>query len=285
MEYTTLGKTGVKVSRIGFGGAPAGLKNYLDKYEPKEKEQRRQVIEAIEKAVELGITYFDTAAGYGNGTSERIFGEALQGYTDEVFIATKVAPKGNKETRITVESSLERLGCDCIDLIQIHGGSYSSEQVNQILRPGGMLDVLEQLREEKIVKFIGFTSEDQNSAVYSFIETGRFDVMQICYNFIYQHPAEPTRPFGSIYEAKRSEMGIVTMRTVTSGIFQKWIQWVNPSNEFDYSPALIQFVLSNPLVDVALIGMRTVNEVEQNVAIGDDIEGRIDIKELHKRYK
>ena len=79
MEQVTFGRTGVTVSRLGFGGAPAGLANYLDAYSPTDARQRREVIEAIQRAVELGITYFDTAPGYGGGESERIFGEALEG--------------------------------------------------------------------------------------------------------------------------------------------------------------------------------------------------------------
>ncbi len=283
MEYTPLGRTGVKVSRLGFGGAPAGLRNYLGAYDP-EGLQRRPVIEAIQRAVELGVTYFDTAASYGDGASERIFGEALRRYRGEIFLATKVPLDAEREPRAVVEASLQRLGCDCIDLIQIHGGSYPPELAERILAPGGMLEALEGLRSEGLCRFIGFTSEDQNPAVYRFIASGRFDVMQICYNLLFQHPAEPTRPFGALYEAERQGMGTVTMRTLTSGIFQKWVRLANPNDTFDYSAALLQFVLSNPLVDVALVGMRTPGEVERNVAIAGDLGGRIDIAALHAKY-
>jgi aryl-alcohol dehydrogenase-like predicted oxidoreductase len=284
MEYTTLGKTGINISRIGFGGATAGLTNYLGKFSPEDAVQRRDIIKAIHKAIELGINYFDTAAAYGAGASEGIFGEALRGHTEEIFLATKVATWANVDTRASVEASLKRLGVDCVDLIQLHGTSYTPEQAEEILRPGGTLDVLEDLRSEGLVRFIGFTTEDENPPVYQFIQTGRFDVVQTCYNLIFQHPAEPTRPFGTMYEAEKQCMGIVVMRTLTSGIFQKWVQWVNPANDFDYSPALIQFVLSNPLVDVALIGTRSPARVTQNVAICDDLDGRIDIDALHERY-
>jgi aryl-alcohol dehydrogenase-like predicted oxidoreductase len=74
------------------------------------------------------------------------------------------------------------------------------------------------------------------------------------------------------------------MRTVTSGLFQRWVKWVNPANTFDYTPALLQFVLSNPLVDVALVGMRDVEIVEANAAIVEDLAGRIDVAKLHEKY-
>jgi len=74
------------------------------------------------------------------------------------------------------------------------------------------------------------------------------------------------------------------MRAMTSGIVQRWIQKVNPENTFDCTPSLLQFVLSNPLVNVGLVGMRTVDEVEENVAIANDLDNRISMDWLHERY-
>ncbi len=283
METTTLGRTGVTVSRLGFGGAPAGLTNYLDSYSPEDVRQRNEVIGAIQRAVDLGITYFDTAPAYGQGASEAIFGDALAGAGDSVFLATKLTPD-SESVRVSVESSLKRLKRDRIDLLQIHGSSYSSAQADSYLAPGGLVAQMEALRDEGLIRFLGFTTEDQNCAVYRFIESGRFDVMQLCYNLLYQHPAEQTRPFGSIFEAEAQRMGVVTMRSVTSGLFQRWVQWVNPANTFDYTPALLHFVLSNPLVDVALVGMRDAATVEANVRIAENLEGRIDVADLHEKY-
>jgi aryl-alcohol dehydrogenase-like predicted oxidoreductase len=283
METTQLGRTGVTVSRLGFGGAPAGLTNYLTPYSPADKEQRGQVIAALQRAVEVGITYFDTAPGYGAGSGEAIFGEALAGVTMPIFLATKINPTATN-VRAAIETSLTRLRRDSLDLVQIHGASYGPDLAASILAEGGLLAQLEDLRDEGLIRFLGFTSEDNNAAVDQFIASGRFDVMQICYNLLHQHAYEPTRPFGSILEADRQGMGVVTMRTLTSGILQKWIQQVNPANTFDYTPALLQFVLSNPLVDVALVGMRTPTEVEQNVAIWQDTAGRMDLGWLHEKY-
>lgn len=286
MEYAILGKTGRKVSRLGFGGATAGLKNYLGPFDPDRPDDREPIVAAIRRACELGVNYFDTAAGYGEGRSERIFGEALEGIAPEsIFLATKAgASKDGGAVRRSLESSLTNLRREWIDLLQIHGGAYSDEQVATILRPGGMLAEMEAMRGEGLVRHVGFTVEAQNEGLYRLIKCGRFEVMQVLHNFIYQHPYDPSRHTGSLYDAEEQVVGIVTMRTVTSGTFQKWIRTVNPGNTFDYTPALLQFQLSNPLVDVALVGMRTVAEVERNVAVCEDKSGRIDLDELHQRY-
>jgi hypothetical protein len=92
------------------------------------------------------------------------------------------------------------------------------------------------------------------------------------------------RKSGSLFEAEKWDMGIATMRPTTSMIFRKWIEKVNPDNTFDYTGALIQFVLSNPLIDVVLIGMRTPERVVKNIEIFNDTSGRIDIGDLHHRF-
>ena len=271
------------VSRLGFGGAPAGLTNYLDHYSPTDSAQRAAVIAALHQALELGITYFDTAPSYGNGSSEAIFGEALAGITTSHVLATKIRVD-EQNVRASVEASLTRLRRDRLDLVQLHGASYSPTLAASILGAAGLLAQLEALRAEGLIRWLGFTSEDNNGAVFDFIASGRFDVMQICYNLLHQHAYEPTRPFGSIIEADKAGMGVVTMRTLTSGILQKWIQQVNPANQFDYTGALLQFVLANPLVDVALVGMRTAQEVVQNVALCADWQSRVDLDQLHAKY-
>jgi hypothetical protein len=272
------------VSRVGFGGATAGLRNYLGRFNPQAPEARESVMAAVRTALAVGINYFDTAPGYGAGLSEEILGEALAGVGDGAFLATKVSLRDRGDVRRSVEASLRRLRRSRIDLLQIHGTSYGREEAESILAPGGMLDQMEALQSEGIVRWLGFTSEDNNSAVYRFMESGRFQVVQLMYNFLSQHPYNPARPFGSMLQAERGGLGIVAMRVPTSGSFQKWIRLVKPNDTFDYTRALIQFVLSNPLVDVALVGMRSAGRVRQNAAIADDAAGRIDIGALYRWY-
>jgi aryl-alcohol dehydrogenase-like predicted oxidoreductase len=180
MEYVRFGRTEATVSRLGFGGAPAGLGNYLEPYDPEIARDRQGVIDAVLRAVELGVTYFDTAAAYGNGTGESIFGEALSQTKTDVFLASKLVPE-TENAADSVSNSIKRLRVDKIDLIQIHGTSISDETTSSILSEGGLLDQLETLRDEQLVRFIGFTTEDNNVGVYRLINSGRFDTVQMTY--------------------------------------------------------------------------------------------------------
>ncbi|MEQ7009788.1 aldo/keto reductase [Actinopolymorpha sp. B17G11] len=288
MEYATFGGTGATVSRIGFGGATLGLTNYVSAFDPEDPGDRARMFEAIEVALDGGINYYDTAPGYGNGASEQVLGEALQGVPTSggqpLFVATKVGYGARGDVRASLEASLTRLRRDSVDLLQLHGESWTTQQTDDILSPRGMAEQLLSLKDEGLVKHIGFTTEDNNDSAYRMIASGVFDTIQVCYNLLFQHPYEPSRPFGAMLEADRHGLGIATMRTTTSGTFQRWVQLVNPANTFDYSSALVQFVLSNPYVDVALVGMRDADVVRANVALADDLDGRIGLDALHEKY-
>jgi hypothetical protein len=279
--FSTFPRIHLPTSRLGFGGAAIGLTNYLGPYDAVKR--RDVALAAVRRAVESGVTYFDTAPGYGKGLSEEIIGEALENVPGLV-VATKVPLVAAANVRGSLEASLRRLRRSSIDLLQLHGNSIDGEPLAAILATGGMVQQLVRLREEGLATTIGFTSEDNNRGVYTLMDTGAFDTMQISYNAVLQHPYEPTRPFGSLFEAKRHGLFTISMRTFTSGIFQKWIRLANPTDRFDYTPALIQFVLSNPLIDVALVGMRTPEEVDANVATWRDEAGRIDVTALWTRY-
>lgn len=122
METTTLGRTGLKVSKLGLGGAPlAG-----DFYEVDE----REIHSMIHEAIDLGISFIDTAPLYGNGTSEERLGRALKGRRDRVVLATKAARSDQVYDRRTivrsVEESLGRLQTDYVDLLQLHDVEHQS---------------------------------------------------------------------------------------------------------------------------------------------------------------
>ena len=290
MRYRQLGRTGLQVSEIGFGGAPAGLPNYLAPWDPTLEASARQVEEAIARAVSLGINYFDTAPGYGEGASERMFGLGLRPFRDQVTLATKFFAANSADVRRSAHESLERLGVARIDVLQYHGTWYDDETVARILAPGGVLEGMQSLQREGLVRFLGFTTEGVNGPASRLVATGAFDVLQVCYNLIYQHPYDPVRKAGLIFEAEAQGMGVVTMRPLTSGIFPRWLARALPEassgaeNQRRVRAALLSFVLSNPLVDCALVGMRTPAEAEENARVSEDESLRLDLDWLHERY-
>lgn len=286
MRFRRLGRTGMQVSEVGFGGAPAGLRNYLGEWEPESDEAAAAIEDTIHRALELGINYFDTAPSYVQGRSEELFGRGLRGRRDEVIVATKLQGRDADAVRRSAEESLVRLGTDRIDVLQYHGSWYSAELVRDILRPGGVLAGMQALRDEGLVRFLGITSEGVNGPVSELVATGEFDVLQVCYNLIFQHPYEPSRKAGLMYEAAAQDMGIVAMRPLTSGTFQRWLGMMAAGvvPQVDWHRALLSFVLSNPLLSVAIVGMRSPDEVAANVAASDDLSLRIDLDALHERY-
>jgi aryl-alcohol dehydrogenase-like predicted oxidoreductase len=249
-------------------------------------EAERATAATIHRALELGYTYFDTAPGYGDGRSEEMVGRALEGHRDDVVIATKVSAGqwSPAAIRASVEASLRRLRVDTIDVIQFHGGWYHPDQVDQILRRGG-LEAFQQLREEGLVRFLGFTAEGPSAGVEQLIASGAFDVMQVRYNLMYQHPSDWETGEGVIRQAEAQGMGIVLMRPLTSGVFQRLMAEAFPQIDvLDVGRLLLNYVLSDPYVDVALVGMREPRFVELNNEISDDVASRIDLAALHDRY-
>ncbi len=283
MRYRTLGRTGLRVSEIGFGGAQVGIPHYIEEWDPLGEKEQRSVIEALHRALDLGLNYIDTAPGYGDGISEEVIGRVVGRRREECIVATKTSARDYKGIIRSVEGSLRRLQTEVIDVLQFHGGWYPPEDVEAILNGGG-LEAYKRLQEEGKVRFIGFTAEGPSPGVSQLIATGAFDVLQVRYNFLNQQTCDFITEQGIIFDAKARGMGIVTMRSLTSGIFQKLMRQAFPQlAEADLEGFLLNYNLSNPYLDVVLVGMRRVEEVEKNNYISEDLSLRLDLKALHLR--
>ncbi len=286
MQYRTLGRSGLRVSEVGVGGAQFGIPNYMGRWDPFTEEAQKVTTATIHRALELGYNYFDTAPGYGNGRSEEMVGVALKGHRDRAIIATKVSHGrwSPDEIRQSVHESLRRLQVDHIDVIQFHDGWYNKGETEQILERGG-LETFQRLRDEGLVRLIGFTCEGPSAGVERLIATGAFDVMQVRYNLMFQHPSDFENNEGIIRQADAQGMGIVLMRPMTSGVFQRLMAMTFPQiPQEEVGRLLLNYVLSDPYVDVALIGMRDPRLVELNAAISDDVASRLDLNKLHYRF-
>jgi len=275
MHYVRLGRTGERVSRIGFGGFPICAVNYARGWDPYSQDGRAVAVRTVQRAVALGINYIDTAAAYGEGHSERIIGEAIAGRRDELFVATKVVlGLDGPRTTASVRESMERLGTDRLDLIQFHGGVYTDE-VNRHLLRGGPMDALLALRDRGEVRFVGATTEEPFSLL-PLMRTGLLDVIQVRYNLIYQSAAHHV-----LDEARERDIGVTLMRPLTSGIFQHLAGRLLPElADCDLYAACLKYVLADSRVHVANVGMRWPQEVEANVRLAERFEPPFDVADL-----
>jgi hypothetical protein len=199
---------------------------------------------------------------------------------------TRRDPAGIRES---IEQSLRLLQTEYVDLLQFHGAWYTDDDATAILERGG-LEAYEQLRAEGKARYLGFTAESPNGPVERLIRSGRFDAMMICFNLIYQsagaYRSRENPPETVLSQARGQRMGTVTMRTLTSAIFQRWIAQVAPgvADQIDWSAALLGFNLSHPQVDVAVVGMRSADEVDRNVEVVERGLHRVDMAALHDEF-
>ena len=187
MQYRTMGRNGPRVSVLGFGcGAIGGLLTKGD-----QSEQRRTVA----RALEAGITYFDTAAAYGNGRSEETIGPLLRELKADVTLGTKFAidqeqiPNAAAWIREQIEVSLKRLGQDSVDLFNLHNrivfdvsGNPGALSVEDVLGP--VAEGLQKIREAGLVRMIGITGLGETAAVSKVVASGLFDSVQTYVNAV-----------------------------------------------------------------------------------------------------
>ena len=288
MEYRTLGRTGLKVSRLGFGGAPAGLQGYLTADDRDSEEFRATVAAAVREAVTLGVNYFDRAPGYGNGRGETIFGEGLAGVRDRVVVATKYGFDPARPVERYGEGlagSLERLRTGCVDVLQLHGGYFDDALADEVLA-SGVLDWARRMQADGLCRFTGVTAEGPSGALERILRTGKVDVLEVAYNAIYQSCCDYQRePTGIIPLARSLGIGVTTMRPTTCLALPRLLASEFPDIDAGRVVRLaMNFVLSTPEVDCMLVGMRTPQEVRRNVALAEDARGRLDLRALHARY-
>jgi aryl-alcohol dehydrogenase-like predicted oxidoreductase len=261
MEYRRLGRTGLNVSCIGFGGAPMGINNYLAAYDA--EKNRGQVVAALHAALDHGINYIDTAAGYGQGLGESIIGEVLRERRNEAYIATKVSSGGGYDDVIrSVDNSLLRLQTDYIDVMQFHGGFLTEKDYKRLVHDG-QLDALKECQKQGKIRYLGITNENADHTLLWAVESGHFDVIQVRYNLFHQGPADLLFP-----EAVKNDIGVVIMRPLTSQAFTRFMSRISPETikKINTQQIALDFALSHPDVSVAICGMRTVAEVLNNVS-------------------
>lgn len=233
MKERILGRTGLKVKTLGFGGIPI------------QRVSEEEAIQVVRRCYELGINYFDTARTYT--TSEERIGKALEDVRDEVIIATKSARRSKDGVLEELETSLKNLRTDRIDVYQLHS-VLSKEAWEQIIAPGGALGALYEAWDEGKIRHLGITSHNPE-LLTEIVEEDIFETILVPYNYL---TTKPTEELLSLCHERN--LGTVIMKPFGGGA-------LNNAN------TALKFILSNGNVDVVIPGMMSTSEVEENVAI------------------
>lgn len=314
MKYRILGKTGIKVSEIGFGGwAIGGSWGHQDKNES---------VEALHTAIDNGVNFIDTAQGYGEGKSEKIIAEILKTRKEEITVATKMPPIEGAwppspyckiedrypewYIRKNIEERLSNLNTDCIDVLQLHTWTRAWNS-----NPTA-LEVLQQLKKEGKIKAIGISTpeQDQNSVI-DLMRKGYLDVVQVIYNIFEQEPAAEL-----LTVAKECNVGVIVRVAFDEGVLTGKYTADSKFEEDDFRnkyfegdrlaravarvekieaeikesnltmPQLaLKFPLAHPAVSTVIPGIRNKKQALLNTAVSnlENLSGDL-LKRLHKHY-
>ena len=171
LPHRVLGRTGAEVSILAFGCGSRFLM-----YQEEEK-----ALAALNHAIDRGITYLDTAFGYGDGKSETRVGKVLAARRKEVFVATKILDRNRDDFMRRFEGSLKRLQVDHVDLLHMHGLGHEDD-LAKIEAPDGALRGAMEAREQKMTRFIGMTSHTDGAVMTKAIERHDLDCVQMALN-------------------------------------------------------------------------------------------------------
>jgi uncharacterized protein len=228
-----LGKTGLKVTEMGFGGIPI------------QRVSEAEAVKIVKRCFDLGVNYYDTARGYT--TSEERIGIALEDVRDKVYIATKTPAKTGKELKEHLAISLKNLRTDYLDVYQLH--NVTEEGWKTISAPDGALEELLKLKKEGVARHIGITSHSPTFLNKLIGGGSPFEMIMVGYNYIAVEPAKELLP-----TCKRMDVGTVIMKPFGGGAFTN-------------AATALKFLLADANVDCVIPGMQTLAEVDENVAV------------------
>jgi len=246
MPKRKLGRTGLQVSvlSIGTGSTTAQVR------------QPDQAVDIMNRALDLGVNYIDTAPSYGNGRSETIIGAVMKERREEVFLATKTHDRSYDGTLRLFDESLKCLQTQYIDLYQIHG-IRDEEDFRESIKKNGAVRAIERLRDEGAIRYIGITGHRNPEALQRAISEYDFDTILMTLNAgdIHYGPFQKEL----LQTAIEKDMGIIAMKITAQGRIFK-------DNGITSMADALGYVLSFP-VSTANVGIATIDELEENVRI------------------
>jgi predicted aldo/keto reductase-like oxidoreductase len=272
MQYVEYGKTGVKVSRLGMGC----MRLPSSEVDGKTVYNKEAGIALIRRAVELGVNYFDTAPYYCDKQSEIILGEALAGIRDKVYVSTKNPIENDKgdDYEKRLETSLKNLRTDHIDFYHFWGISLNTF-IKSVCAADGPLSRAKKLKEQGVIKHISFSFHDGDAGsregenLKEIIRRGEgvLESLLAQYNLLDRNKEE------GIALAHTMGLGTAVMGPVGGGRLgapSDVIKALLPGKVQSSAEAALRFVLANPNVNLALSGVSTIEQLEENVRIAGD---------------
>ena len=289
MKYRVLGKTGLKVSEVGFGAWAIGGNAYGNSYGPTDD---KQSLAAIGRALELGCNFFDTADVYGHGHSEDLLGQALEGHRSDVIIATKVGgdfyhgtPRMNFNSdylQFALAKSCERLRSEYIDLYQLHNPPI------QLVKDGRVFKTLEKFKAAGKIRHYGVSIHDPQEGLLA-MRDHELGAIQVAFNILRQEAKNQL-----FRESNKNNVGIIAREPLAngflagklkadSGFLEGDIRHNFPpdyisqltlatnklrfleSNSRTLAQATIRFVLDHKDVSTAIPGVKTPEQVEEDL--------------------
>ena len=301
MEHSILGRTGLSVSRAGFGGGGIG-----QVWGPTTEAES---IRSVHRALELGITFFDVAPAYGDGKAEEALGKALAGRSEQVVVATKVRLRTDDmddvagAVRRSVEASLTRLQRESVDVLHVHNRftEHRGEAPNSITGDdvlGPVLDAYREVQRAGKTRFIGLSAMDHHvPTMHRLIDSGEYDTVLAYYNLL-NTTAQLSKPLGAevfdngqiIPRARSQGMGIIGIRSHAAGALTAALDRppapgdalmeadLRKANMLDFlldgpieslSQAAMVFSLMNADIDTTVPGVKNSAEAEEIARCAD----------------
>jgi uncharacterized protein len=273
MKYRDFGKTGVKVSRLGFGAMRLPEKKVNDGLEL----DMEAAVKIMQSGFESGINYVDTAYFYHDGKSEVAVGKAIKGWREKVMLSTKSPGhlvKKPGDYRRFLEEQLTRLQEDCIDFYHFHGISYDG--FLEIDKNTGWLADAQQAKAEGLIKRICFSFHSTPEDLIKLVDLGHFESVLCQYNLLDRSNEK------AIAYAHEKGLGVIVMGPVGGGKIAGLPKEVKKELNLPFENNIemaFRFVLANPNIDCALSGMGSHQMVDENLEYAN-IETALSNKEV-----
>ena len=250
MQKRKLGRTGLEVSIIGFGGIKLP------------HVQKDNAVRIINRSLDLGINFIDTARNYGD--SEEKIGTVLKDRRAECFIATKTDKREASSLMRDLEASLRNLRTDRIDLYQLHTVS-DSETYAEVMSAGGALEGAKKAKAQGKIGHIGVTMHRDIETMKAAIRSGEFETIMVACSILDQEGVgEEILPM-----AKEHDMGVIIMKPLSGGLLSLPEYERGESEKDPIASGSLRYMVSNENVTLVIPGMTNMREVDENASVGD----------------